>query len=391
MKINTKTSVPTLRTEEGGIAKRINAEQQLRRSVMACLLWEKNFYEEGETIANRIAHLVKQVSPEIVAIMAIEAREDMKLRHVPLLLVREMARLESHRHVVSDTLERVIQRADELSEFVAIYWKDKKEPLSSQVKKGLAKAFHKFNEYALAKYNRDGAVKLRDVLFLCHAKPQDKAQEKLWKRLVDGKLETPDTWEVALSASEGENKKAVWTRLLKEGKIPAFAFIRNLRNFTEEGVDKELVRKGFETLKTERLLPFNFVTAARFCPQYEPELEKAMLHCLGEQEKIKGRTVLLVDVSGSMDSALSTKSETTCVDAAAGLAILAREMFEDVEIFTFSNSLVQIPSRHGFALRDAIKTSQQHGGTNLGGAITRLNQDFDYGRLIDVINQTIGP
>jgi hypothetical protein len=34
--------------------------------------------------------------------------------------------------------------ADELSEFVAIYWKDGRVPLSGQVKKGLAAAFPKF-------------------------------------------------------------------------------------------------------------------------------------------------------------------------------------------------------------------------------------------------------
>src|ERR1051325_7540236 len=119
----------------------------------------------------------------------------MKLRHVPLLLVRVMARHKTHRHLVGDTLARVIQRADELSEFVAIYWKDGRVPLSGQVKKGLAAAFPKFDEYALAKYNRPGPIKLRDVLFLAHAKPRDAAQAEAWKRLVEGQLTTPDTWE----------------------------------------------------------------------------------------------------------------------------------------------------------------------------------------------------
>jgi len=47
---------------------------------------------------------------------------------------------------------RVIQRADELAEFVAIYWKDGRVPLSGQAKKGLAAVFPKFDEYQLAKY-----------------------------------------------------------------------------------------------------------------------------------------------------------------------------------------------------------------------------------------------
>jgi len=71
----------------------------------------------------------------------------MKLRHAPLLLAREMARHKTHRGLVAETLERVLQRADELCEFVAIYWKGRRVPLSGQVKKGLAAAFPKFDEY----------------------------------------------------------------------------------------------------------------------------------------------------------------------------------------------------------------------------------------------------
>src|SRR6266568_6692640 len=188
------------RTHQGAPARHISPELQLRRSVLACLLWESQFYEDGIEIAGRIAELVPKVAVEKVAALAIEAREQMKLRHAPLLLVREMARHATHRALVAETMVRVIQRADELAEFVAIYWKDGRAPLSGQVKKGLAAAFPKFDEYALAKYDREGVVRLRDVLFLCHAKPRDAAQAAVWKRLVDGELATPDTWEVALSS-----------------------------------------------------------------------------------------------------------------------------------------------------------------------------------------------
>src|SRR5215510_7050000 len=189
------------RTHEGAPARKISTELQLRRSVLACLLWESQFYEDGVEIAGRIAELVPKVAAEKVAALTVEAREQMKLRHVPLLLVRAMARHKTHRALVSETLARVIQRADELAEFVAIYWKDGKVPLSGQVKKGLAAAFPKFDEYQLAKYDRGGPIKLRDVLFLSHAKPRDEAQAAVWKRLIWGRLTTPDTWEVALSES----------------------------------------------------------------------------------------------------------------------------------------------------------------------------------------------
>jgi hypothetical protein len=48
-------------------------------------------------------------------------------------------------------------------------------------------------------------VRLRDVLFLCHARPLDVTQEVLWKQLAEGTLPSPDTWEVRLSASTGDD------------------------------------------------------------------------------------------------------------------------------------------------------------------------------------------
>ncbi|HEX8811757.1 MAG TPA: TROVE domain-containing protein, partial [Terracidiphilus sp.] len=195
LKLNHPTAAP--RTHEGAPARVITAEQALRRSVLSCMLWEREFYEDGLEIAGRIRELVPRVEAERVAALAVEAREQMKLRHVPLLLVREMARHATHRMLVAETLERVIQRADELAEFTAIYWAGGKQPLSAQAKKGLAAAFRKFDEYALAKYDRADEVRLRDVLFLSHARPANAEQEALWKRLAANELVTPDTWEVA--------------------------------------------------------------------------------------------------------------------------------------------------------------------------------------------------
>ena len=144
------------RTHEGALAVVVSPELALRRSVLACMLWEDEFYEDGVAIAGRIRELVPKVDAAKVAALAVEARTAMKLRHAPLLLVREMARHTTHRGLVAETMAAVIQRADELAEFVAIYWKDGRAPLSGQVKKGLAAAFGKFDEYALAKYNQIG-------------------------------------------------------------------------------------------------------------------------------------------------------------------------------------------------------------------------------------------
>jgi TROVE domain-containing protein len=373
------------RTHEGAPARNIPAELQLRRSVLACLLWESQFYEDGVEIAGRIAELVPRVAAEKVAALAVEAREQMKLRHAPLLLVREMARHKTHRALVSETLARVIQRADELAEFVAIYWKDGRVPLSGQVKKGLAAAFPKFDEYQLAKYDRSGPIKLRDVLFLSHAKPRDVEQASVWKKLIWGKLATPDTWEVALSA--GSDKREAWERLLREQKLGALALLRNLRNMREAQVDESLVLAALGEMNTARVLPFRFLAAARYAPQWEERLEQAMLKSVANAEKLSGKTIVLVDVSGSMTAPLSRRSEMQRTDAAYGLAVLLREIGEKVSVFSFSDKLAQVPARRGFALRDAIDGSQRHNSTQLGAAVGELNGNENYDRLIVITDE----
>ena len=373
------------RTHEGAPARNISPELQLRRSVLACLLWESQFYEDGVEIAGRIAELVPKVAAEKVAALAVEGRERMKLRHAPLLLVREMARHKTHRALVSETLARIIQRADELAEFVAIYWKDGRVPLSGQVKKGLAAAFPKFDEYQLAKYDRGGPIKLRDVLFLCHAKPRDQAQADVWKKLVSGSLTTPDTWEVALSS--GADKREAWERLLREQKLGALALLRNLRNMREAGVDESLVLSALGSMSTTRVLPFRFLAAARYAPQWEEALEQAMLKCVAETEKLPGKTIVLVDVSGSMTAPLSRRSEMQRTDAAYGLAVLLREIAEKVAVYSFSDNLVEVPARRGFALRDAIDVSQRHNSTQLGNAVEKLNRNEKCDRLIVITDE----
>ena len=362
-------------THEGARAARINSELQLRRSIMSCLLWENEFYEDGVEIAARIADLIPKVKPDVVAAMAIEAREKSKLRHIPLFIVCEMAKLPSHKVLVAKTLEQIIQRVDELTEYLAIYWKGGRCPVSAQSKRGLAKAFLKFNEYELAKYNRGNEIKLRDALFLCHAKPKDKEQDELWKRLIDNKLAVPDTWEVTLSAKDDLSKKEKWERLLREKKLGALALLRNLRNMETEKVDQALIKESILSMKTERVLPFRFIAAAGYAPRLEPYLEQSMMKCLENFEKLLGKTFLVVDVSGSMGDQISGKSEISRMDAACGLAILARELCENIDIYSFSSDIKQIPPRHGFALRDAIVRSQSHSSTNLGTALDLVYQN----------------
>ena len=399
----------SIKTHAGAPAKQISAVNQLRRITMANMLWEGQFYVDGKATANLIQKLVHEVSMKDAAQIAIDARDKMKLRHVPLLIVRELARHPALKHspgIVSATLQHVIQRADELTEFMALYWKDGKQPLSAQVKKGLAAAFTKFREYDLAKYNRDKGVKLRDVLFLSHAKPADvtddmaqwtkevrkvakdhniheirpdgfTAGEQLFAKLIDDTLATPDTWEVQLSS--GADKKETFTRLMVENKLGALAFLRNLRNMRDAKVDRVLIEDYAKRVNVEKVLPFRFIAAARATPEYEQILEPLMLKCLEGQQKLHGRTKLYIDGSGSMKSPISGKSELSRLDAAKGLAILLREVCEHVDVFTFNTTVKSVPARHGFALADAI--GDANGGTDIGNVVTHAN-NLEYDRII---------
>lgn len=357
----------------------INPERQLKRITLAAMLWEKQFYLDGKSHAELVKELVAKVAPSKVEALAQEARTKFKLRHVPLLLARELAR---HGKLQANALTSVIQRPDEMSEFLSLYWQDGKTAVSNQVKKGLAACFNKFNEYQLAKWNKNSAaIKLRDVMFLSHPKPQTAEQAELFKRVASDTLTTPDTWETQLSA--GADKCETFTRLMTEKKLGALAFLRNLRNMRDSGVNTDLIRSYARSVDVSKVLPFRYVAAARIVPEFEDMLESMMFRSLETHDKIPGKTVLVIDVSGSMfGSPISSKSDLDRFDAAAALAMLCREVCEEVEIYSFSNNAVRVAPRRGFALREAISSSQHHGGTQLGTAMRTINANGSYDRCI---------
>lgn len=382
MRTNVLAVGPLVQTHEGTPAPRLTPIKALRRAALTALLWEDAFYESGNTIAAGLAALVPQCRPGDVAALAREARDRMYLRHLPLFLVRELARVKGNGPLVADTLAHVIQRPDELGEYLSLYWKDQadaqKEPLSAGSKRGLARALKKFKAETLAKYDRDSVVKLRDVLRLTHPKPDHEGQAATWKQVIARTLETPDTWETQLSA--GKAPKETWERLLRERKLGGLAFLRNLRNMTAAGVDVGLIRERFRG-PFEKVLPFRFIAAARHAVHLEPEIEAAMLRCLEGLPKLSGTTALVIDTSPSMWGAkVSARSELDRFDAAAALAILARELCESVHVWAFNMRAHEVPARRGFALRDALAATKA--GASCGGLAVAAANARGYDRII---------
>ncbi len=267
---------------EGAIAWRMTPEWELYTTVVTTMGVEDKFYESGEDRVRRIADLVRKVKPEFVAQLAVYTREQMHLRSVPLLLLVELAQCHHGDSLVSRVVCRTIQRADEITELLMCYqWRTGKTDLSGlscQLRKGLAEAFNKFDEYQFAKYDRkDRKVTLRDALILVHPKPKDDQQADIFRKIKSDTPETPVTWETELSAvgqhhfysqEEKDNaKREVWKKLVRSRRLGYMATLRNLRNMLKLGMDKETMQMvcdfiaNPEAVRKSKQLPFRFLSA----------------------------------------------------------------------------------------------------------------------------------
>jgi hypothetical protein len=342
--------------------------QLLRRATLANLLWEDVAYMDGESVSAEIQRLIPLCSPTEVYHLAIEARLKQKLRHTPLFFAVEMCKHDGHRQLVGRLLPQIITRADMLTDFLALYWHDGKVTVCHQARKGLAEAFHNFDEYKFAKYDRDTVVKLRDVMFLAHPKAQNEAEQELYRKIANRKLTTPDTWEVALSA--GEDKKLTWERLIDEKKLGALATLRNISNMMSAGVEKNVISKAISNINSSMLLPLDFYKSAKMNKEFSREIEKAMLKTYDSLPKIPGKTLFIVDASGSMMGSISNKSTFTRLEVAGVMAMLASLQCEDFELVVtagndnlrqHASKWIQYPPQ-GFDLVKAIPNADVGGG-----------------------------
>lgn len=353
MRTNLKAKDPVVKTHEGARAVyREKTIEKLRRSLSCCLLWENTFYEDGESIAGRIAGYVPQCSSEELVSLVKEVR-DSGIRHAPLLVVREMMRYPIFKPVIAELVEYVCDRPDQLTELLSIYWQnrsdEKVKKIPYQMLKGGRKALEKFDAYTLAKYkNEDKKIKLRDVVRLFHPKPKDETQALAFKQLLTGELKRTDTWEDLLSA--GKDKRETFTKLIQEKKLGGLALIRNLRNMQESGVDYSLVKEAIENMKVDRIEPFRLLKAGDHGQRYQESLENRLFESCKKLTKIKGHTLVLLDVSGSMKAVISEKSEVRRCEVAFGLGTIFKEICEETTIFGFDSQIHPIHHSRGFSL-----------------------------------------
>lgn len=329
------------------------------------------FYEKAPERMRRLRQLIGVCPPEFTARLAVYAREKMYLRSVPLVMTVELARLYNGNGLISRLVERVVQRADEITELLAYYQLANERQgvkrlnkLSKQLQKGLAAAFDKFDEYQFAKYNRDAAIRLRDALFLVHPRPVDEARQALYGKIARNELVTPYTWEVELSRigqekfasaeAREEAFRAKWEELIFSGRLGYMALLRNLRNILQAEVSGAAIREVCRLLtdpvavKNSKQLPFRFLSAYReiqslnsgYVTRVMDALEDAVNYTASNIAGYDDETRVLIaaDVSGSMQKPVSDRSKVLLFDIGLMLAMLLQHRCDRVVTGMFGDS-----------------------------------------------------
>jgi 60 kDa SS-A/Ro ribonucleoprotein len=377
------------------------------------------FYATANEFLVRLRGMIAKNDAAFVAKLAVYAREQMYLRSVPLVLAVELAKQQSGNSIVGKLTNRVVQRADEITELLSYYAlanerKDTKKlnKLSKQLQKGLAEAFNKFDEYEFAKYNRDADVKLKDALFLVHPKAKDEAQQGLFDKIVKDELQVPYTWEVELSVL-GQQKfdslelkqaafRAKWEELIFSNKLGYMAVLRNLRNILEAEVSKEALNKVCEYLgnakavANSKQLPFRFLSAYRELKELKNgrvskvlgALEEAVLHSAaniaGYDEDT--RVVIAADVSGSMQKAISERSKVQNYDIGLMLAMLLQNRCENVITGMFGDTwkVINVPKKNILASVQEFYSREGEVGYSTNGYLV-VKDLLDRKKVVDKV------
>ena len=323
-------------------AYKMQDKEQLVTAVLTTMFGEPKFYGSTDNDIFVLATVICGKDPAFVAKLACYARNVANMRSVSHVLACIIAH-EAHEYTRA-VIRNIIVRPDDITEIMACYKQMYGKPFPNALKREIAEQIQRFDEYALAKYNSRGmSMKLRDVLRITHPTPKNEKTEALFRKVLDDTLETPYTWETELS--EKGNTKEVWDELISSGKVGYMALLRNLRNIVKCGADIAPVLKVLsdpERVKKSRQLPFRFFSAYRMLeqenlmtPEIHRALENALTVSVENLDTVPGRTLIAVDVSGSMGSCISRKSTVMCSEIAGLLGAMSSRICEDAAVCYF--------------------------------------------------------
>jgi len=334
------------------IAYKQEPEMELFSAVVSWF-FNDGYYEWANERLERIKNLIELLSetnPEFLFWLAEKVRKEYNMRTTSHILIAEISQALKWKDFniasfVSDSIERVDDMTEILSYLLPEWKKNKKARawyLTHWLLKWIWRAFHKFDEYQLAKYDRKWLVNLKDVIRLSHIK-----WDLVWKVLND-ELVTPDTWEVLVSAISKEDLEYVpkvfniWKKLQEEKKLPYMALLKNLRNIMyicdkyasydnsiEDSKEQAevLMSSILEYLQNEKAvenskqLPFRYLVAykeireipSRFTVEILKAIENAATFSI-KNMKIDWTIAVFADVSWSMQERIAPKSSIMMLD-----------------------------------------------------------------------------
>jgi len=406
-------------TFEGGDGVERDAKSELFLLAATNMVGEDTFYESATVRDERFTKLIAAVvasDPEWVKGFAGYLRSALNMRSASTVLAAEYVAAggPNGRAVVSSAL----QRADEPAELIGYWHSTHGRKMPAALKRGLADAVvNLYNERAALRYDGTGnAIRMGDVIELVHPIPKAPWQSALFRYLIDKRhnREDPrldggthgeegialpvivmDRDLLALPAAErraalhdGRVAKAGWSweRLAGwlpggmdadawSGVIPQMGFMalaRNLRNFENKGVPEEVkdaiiarLSDPAEVAKS-RQFPFRFWSAykANASLTWGRALERALDLSVSNIPALPGRTLVLIDTSGSMNSPVSGRSEVKRYEVGAifAAALAKRCAAGSADVVLFATLDMSFPLQQG----ESVLRYVERVGRNLG-------------------------
>ncbi|MGW4696323.1 TROVE domain-containing protein [Kitasatospora cineracea] len=421
------TTGQTVRNHNGGTGHLRDEKSELFLLAVANLVGQDSFYERGGDRDDRYTALVRTLAvrdPEWTLGLLRWLRHGAAMRTASLVGAAEFTRarldagLPGHSRQAVDA---VLRRPDEPGELLA-YWTSRYgRALPKPLKRGVADAAARmYDARALLKYDTASkGYRFGDVLELTHPAPhRDKPwQGELFRYALDRRhrpdealppagnavltahrelaalpvaerravLESPGgaerladagmTWEALAGWLQGPLDATAW-----EAVIPSMgpmALVRNLRNFDRAGVSDEVAATvarriaDRDEVRRSRQFPFRYLAAHRHAPslRWGHALEQALRHSLENVPQLPGRTLVLVDRSGSMFDRPSAQTELNRADTAAvfGTAVALRSAGADLVEFGTTSRTIDL--RRGDSLLKAVDRFGNLGGTSTAQAV----------------------
>lgn len=352
---------------------------------------EKGFYESAKTQQDRFIELTDKIADaygyEFVAKAAVFARNELGMRSISQLTAAWLnAKSFQHKR---DFYRAFMHRPDDVAEiFAAIdYLKGKR---SHALVRGACDYIKGLSENTLAKYKLNSRdYNMFDLISITHAHSKAIAQ------LEAGTLAPADTWEVKVSgAADKDERNQEWKRLVEERKLGYMALIRNLNNilaipninnqWIKDNLVPQIVSKS--NIRRSLMFPYRFYTAYRNLQIQNPYVIEALgdafaMAAVDNAPQLEGASVIILDVSGSMDSRISANSDITIKQVGACFAIALWLANPACPVIKFGNharlmtnlSLIENP----FVLIDRLCANDNCGyGTEIVPAFELLSREI---------------